>query len=397
MMLAPSPEAPGRDAGLTARMRAVAVIAAAHADAVDSGARFPAETVAALRETRLLGAMIPRDLGGEGADFAEIADLVSHLGRSCASAGMVFAMHQIKMASLVSHGAASEWHRDFLRRAARDQLLLASATTEAGVSGDVRNSVCAVVMDGPMAVIEKDASVISYADNCDAILATARRAPDAISSDQVMAVIEKGQAALTRTGGWDTLGMRGTASNGYRLAARFPAAQIFPQPFADIAAQSMLAASHILWSSLWFGIAAGALGRAQAFVKAQARRTPTGPVPGAARLAHAAAALSALKALVRDGIVRFERARCDEAELNAVAFAVAMNALKVRASTEAVAIAQEALIVAGVAGYRNDTPFSIGRHLRDLLSAPLMIANDRIMANTGAMLVMSRLDADLEG
>ena len=41
-----------------------------------------------------------------------------------------------------------------------------------------------------------------------------------------------------------------------------------------------------------------------------------------------------------------------------------------------------------MAGYKNDTPFSVGRHLRDALSGALMIANDRIHAtNAGLLLV----------
>ncbi|MGQ3356565.1 MAG: acyl-CoA dehydrogenase family protein, partial [Phreatobacter sp.] len=114
------------------------------------------------------------------------------------------------------------------------------------------------------------------------------------------------------------------------------------------------------------------------------------------RLAAAAAELAALKTIVRDGIARFETARHDEDAINSMAFAVAMNAVKVEASRRAVAIVQEALTIIGIQGYKNDNPFSVGRQLRDILSAPLMIANDRILANTATMLLMSRLDTDLE-
>ena len=60
------------------------------------------------------------------------------------------------------------------------------------------------------------------------------------------------------------------------------------------------------------------------------------------------------------------------------------------------AIVQEALTIAGIMGYKNDSPFSVGRQLRDILSAPLMIANDRVLANTANLLLMSRLDTALE-
>lgn len=379
-----------------ARAKRVAEVAAAHADAVDREGRFPREAVAAMREARLLGMMIPTHLGGEGADFAEIAQVCTVLGGACSAAGMVFAMHQIKVSSLVHHGVESDWHRAFMERLAEKQLLLGSATTEAGIGGDLRNSICSIVPDGDMVRLEKDATVISYGLDADAILATARRAPDAASSDQVMVVIEKNQASLVQTSVWDTLGMRGTTSHGFKLAATVPAAQVFPKPFAEIAAQSMLASSHLFWASLWFGIAGSALSKAQASVRAAARRMPNAVPPGAARLAAAAAELAALKTIVRDGIARFETARHDEGAINSMAFAVAMNAVKVEASRRAVAIVHEALTIIGIQGYKNDNPFSVGRQLRDILSAPLMIANDRILANTATMLLMSRLDTDLE-
>jgi acyl-CoA dehydrogenase len=381
---------------IAARAKRVAEIASAHADAVDREGRFPREAVAAMRETRLLGMMIPTHLGGDGADFAEIAQVCTVLGGACSASGMVFAMHQIKVSSLVHHGLESDWHRGFMQRLAEKQLLLGSATTEAGIGGDLRNSICSIVPDGDMVRLEKDATVISYGLDADAILATARRAPDAASSDQVMVVIEKDQASLVQTSVWDTLGMRGTTSHGFKLAASVPAAQVFPKPFAEIAAQSMLASSHLFWASLWFGIAGSALSKAQASVRAAARRMPNAIPPGAPRLAAAAAELAALKTIVRDGIARFETARHDEDAINSMAFAVAMNAVKVEASRRAVAIVQEALTIIGIQGYKNDNPFSVGRQLRDILSAPLMIANDRILANTATMLLMSRLDTDLE-
>jgi acyl-CoA dehydrogenase len=48
-----------------------------------------------------------------------------------------------------------------------------------------------------------------------------------------------------------------------------------------------------------------------------------------------------------------------------------------------------ALQACGLAGYRNDGEFSISRPLRDILSASIMINNDRILANAaGAPLLV---------
>ncbi|WP_181703368.1 acyl-CoA dehydrogenase family protein [Chthonobacter albigriseus] len=381
---------------LAERAQRVAAVASAHAGDVDLQARFPREAIDALRAERLLGIQIARELGGEGEGIGAIAEVCCALGQACAATGMIFAMHQIKVSSLVSHGEDSAWHRAFMQRLTNDQLLLASATTEAGIGGDLRNSVCAVSVSGPDAHLEKDATVISYGTHADAILITSRRAADAASSDQVMSVVEKGQYRLERTHDWDTLGMRGTCSEGFKFVADFPAEQIFPKPFAEIAAQSMLASSHILWSALWYGIAADAVARAQAFVRAAARRQPSGAAgPGPLRLAEAVNQLQAMRASVVAGIKRFEEAKSDPDALSTMSFAVAMNNLKVSTSQEVLAIVNHAMLVCGILGYKNGTPYSLGRHLRDAHSAQLMISNDRILNNLSTLLLIQKPETSL--
>ena len=76
-------------------------------------------------------------------------------------------------------------------------------------------------------------------------------------------------------------------------------------------------------------------------------------------------------------------------------FAVAMNNLKVSVSQTAVQIINHALLICGIHGYKNNTPYSVGRHLRDAHSAALMISNDRILGNTSNLLLAHRYDAGL--
>ena len=371
-------------------------VAARHAEDVDRDARFPEEAIQSLQKAALLGMTIPRDLGGDSANLAAVSDICAMLGQSCAAAGMIFAMHQIKTTSLVAHGAECEWHRSFMRRIATEQLLLASATTEGGgVGGDMRSSICAVKRDGDRFTLEKDASVISYGARADAILITARRDAEAPASDQIMAVVLKDQYRLTKTAEWNTLGMRGTCSEGFAFACDAPVAQILPKPFAEIAAQSMLATAHILWSSLWYGIAASAAQRAQNYVRAEARKKPGATPLGATRLTHATSLLSLMKSSIVAAIARFESAKRAGDELNSIGFAVDMNHLKVSASQLLNDIVRESMMICGINGYRNDSSFSLGRHVRDAFSAPLMVNNDRISGNTAALLVAHRLDPRL--
>ena len=58
---------------------------------------------------------------------------------------------------------------------------------------------------------------------------------------------------------------------------------------------------------------------------------------------------------------------------------VRANALKMQISVDAVGIAELALeMCGGVAGYSESGEYSVCRQLRDLLSARLMISNDRL-------------------
>ena len=387
------PEGVIAGASLAERVRAVVEVAAAHAEAVDRDGRFPAEACQAMREARLLGLSAPPDLGGEGVGVAEIAGVCQALGAACASAAMVFAMHHISLFNLLDCGMESGWHRELIRRNAQEQLLFASATSEVGVGGDLRQSICAAEADGEAFNLAKAAPVISYGEQADAIFATARRDPEAPSSDQVLCVLLRGQYELERVSTWDALGMRGTCSHGFRLKARAPVEQIVPRPFADIAAESMVAVSHLLWGSVWCGVASDALARAQASVIGEARKQPQTPLPSAAKLAEAFTRLQMIEAVLRDGLARWDALRGQPEVSPTMGFALAMNALKVAVSTEALQLVDEAMMICGLAGYKNTGPYSLGRHLRDIHSARLMIGNDRILAGADQMLLLQRPSA----
>jgi len=379
-----------------AAARAVGIdIAAHHACDVDVRARFPHEAFAALKERKLLGIMVPESEGGVGAGIGEVASICYALGQYCAATAMIYAMHQIQVACIVRHAARDPWHRAFLKRIADEQLLLASVTSEAGVGGDVRSSICAVEEENGRFSLAKQATVISYGDEADAILVTARRTPQSPASDQVIVVLRKQDYTLDYQHGWDPLGMRGTCSNSYRLQAEGDMAQIVPVPYADVSAQTMLPTSHLVWSSLWLGIATDAVARARAFVRAEAKKKAGAMPAGGARLAEAASLLQLMRANVVAALRQYEAALVAEDKLLSLPFTIAMNNLKTGSSQLAVQVIGQALLVCGLQGYRNDSPFSLGRHLRDAHSAALMVNNDRILANTANLMMAQREDSEL--
>jgi len=382
-------------ADLAGRTAVVAAVAAAHADAVDRAARFPYEAIAAARSQHLLGIQVPIQLGGEGAGISDVVDVCYKLGGACASTAMIYAMHQTKVALLVRHGRNSAWHQRLLRRLCAEQLLLASSTTEGQGGGDVRKSIAPIESRDGRITLERNATVISYGEEADGIVTTARRSSEASASDQVLVVFLKQDYTLDRLVGWDTLGMRGTCSSGFKLRTSGDSEQILPESYEKIHPQTMMPVAHLTWSGAWAGIAAGAVERARLFIRDAARRSNGQLPPGAAHLTRANASLRTLRASVASALQRFERVAEDEQALESVDFQTAMNLLKVNASELAVATVMGALQACGLTGYRNDGEFSIGRHLRDVLSSPIMINNDRILANVATASMLSGVPASL--
>jgi len=379
------------------RARAAAAVAAAHAADVDAAARFPSEAFAEIRKQRLLGMAVPAALEGEGASLTELSEVCFQLGQACASTGLIFAMHQVKVGCLFRHTQGSAAIERILRQIARDELLLASSTTEGQAGGNVRASEAAVEHAGDLVTLERKATVISYGQQADGIVTTARRAADAAASDQVLLVLLKKDYTLERLQSWDTLGMRGTDSQGFTLRARAPAQQILPEPYERIHAQTMVPFAHLLWGSVWAGIAAAATTKAQAFMRNALRQSGGQMPPGAPHFTEAASTLRTLRGVLSSALRSYQAAMSDEKSVTALDFQAMITLTKVQVSELAVKTVLAALRACGLSGFRNDTEVSIGRHLRDVLSAPLMINNDRILQNLGMSSVMTPLPATLHG
>ncbi|ROP65862.1 acyl-CoA dehydrogenase family protein [Curtobacterium sp. ZW137] len=380
------------------RAAAVAAIGAQFADEVDRDARPPREAIAAMREYGLLAAAVPADLGGEGATVSELSAIATELGRACAATGMVFAMHHGQAMALWRHGGDGAGVLA-MTEAVRNGALVASATTEKGVGGDARRSTCAIEPeanepDGPDGEtgrirLRKDAPVISYATEADAVFVTARRDPDAPASDQRLVVCWTADTVLSQTSTWDTMGLRGTCSNGWVLDASTTVDAVFRDDYAMISAHTVLPVSHVLWASVWLGIAASAAERARAAVRKQARASVGSTPPGALRLAELLVDLQALADTVRHAAERYDGIADDPEALESSAHALAANALKIAASERVTDLVTKAMRIVGIAGYAATGPMSIARHLRDAHGAAVMVSNDRLLQNDAGLAIMT--------
>jgi acyl-CoA dehydrogenase len=115
-------------------------------------------------------------------------------------------------------------------------------------------------------------------------------------------------------------------------------------------------------------------------------------VPAAHSLSRVMSELAMLRAEVHSGLADLVAwsEEPDRERLGTIASVLRFNNLKLAASEQAPRICTAVLEVIGIMAYKNDSPFGVGRHLRDALSARLMVANERIHATDAGLLMISK-------
>ena len=378
------------DAKFLQQVREIAdEVAAKYAGDVDVNARFPKESIDALKEIGALSAFLSTELGGRGVSFEALAEACFILGKRCGASAMVFAMHQIQVVTLARHAAEQPFFNDHLRRLAAEQRLVASVTSEVGTGGDMGSSIAAVTELQDGFSFTKQAPTVLYGAYADDLLTTVRRSQDSEANDQVIVLTRSDQHKLDPQGTWDPFGMRGTCSPGYVVSADFCPNRWSSPVLGNRCAVDGADLAHPVVAFV-AGIATDAFDRSRAFVRAAAKRTPGVTPPAAHKLSIVMGELQLLRGEVKAGLADYTEHFDDPEWLMTMAAALRFNNLKIAASEQVSRICQGAMAVSGIVGYKNDTPFAVGRHLRDSMSACLMIANDRIHATNASLLLIAK-------
>ena len=342
-----------------------------------------------------MAAGLPRDCGGLGCTVSELAQMCSELGKGCASTGLIFAMHQVQALCVARHSTSSAFLQALVKQMAKEQWLLASATSEVGIDGDIRSSIAALDCANGQASLQKYCSTISYGQSAQAIVATARRDGSAPRSDQRVLVVKAGDCVLEQTGPWDTLGFRGTCGPPFKLTARTSIDHILPEPFRVVSTRTMQPCSHLLWSAVWLGVAADAVAVACRHVRNVATKFPDCSPFSADRVVQARADLETMTALIMEAAREYDRLSMGAPEHGdepSLAYAMRLNNLKVTTSTLVASLCGECLRACGLSGYSNASTSSLGRHVRDALGAAVMISNDRLLATNRELLLVCEDD-----
>ncbi|NUT94647.1 MAG: acyl-CoA/acyl-ACP dehydrogenase [Saccharothrix sp.] len=366
----------------------VLAVVADEAAGADAEARFPVRSLEALRLSGLLGLVVPGTHGGMGGGYAEMVDVTQRLAREDMSVAMVFAMHCQQAATLVRHAGPS-LRDEVLPALGRGELYLGSVTTERGKGGHLLVSESATTGDDEVLRVDRDAPIVTGGEHADAYLITAL-APGATSPSQVSLVYaRRDQLDVSVLGGWDPLGMRATHSVPMRLTGAVPVTQVVGSPggFRDIVTTTFGPLAHLGWAAAWLGTAAGALSRVVGHIRSPEGRKQFDTESDLllTRLASVRGRLEVVNALLRQTL----GAVADSADLSAPPVRMLINTLKVQAASQCFEAVDQLVEVVGLRhGYLRGSALGLERAFRDLRSASLNYANDRLRLANGVAVLL---------
>src|SRR5690242_20357401 len=179
----------------------------------DADETFVTEGYALLKEEGFFKALVPAELGGGGAEYAEICHAVRRIAASCGATALAFSMHSHLVAA-----AAWRWRHQnaptdgLLKRVAAENLILVSS----GGSDWLKSAGIATKTEGGYLI---DARKI-FSSGCPAgdLLVTSAVYDDPETGPTVLhfAVPLKGEG-VTLLDTWHVLGMRGSGSHDVEL------------------------------------------------------------------------------------------------------------------------------------------------------------------------------------
>lgn len=246
------------DQELVARAAAVGVEIATHAARHDTDGTFVDEGLRCLRDAGLLALGVPAELGGLGATVRQVTMVQRELARHCGSTALATSMHQhVVLFTAWRHRRDMPGAEATLRRVADDGIVLVST----GGADFTRPRGEATKVDGGYLVSGR--KVFASQSSAGTVLSTMFAFDDPGQGRRVlnMAVPVAGDG-VTILDNWDTLGMRGTASNDILLDGVFvPDERVLAnRPFGviDPALQVIASIAMPIISGVYLGVAEAA-------------------------------------------------------------------------------------------------------------------------------------------
>jgi len=219
-------ERTGTTADLIDTARALAKSFAEGAASHDSSDAFVAENYARLKDTGLISAGVPAELGGGGAEIRALCEALRIIGGACGSTGLALSMHAHQVAI-----PAWRWHHQdsarpmvepLLRRVANENLVLLSS----GGSDWIGGSGKAERVEGGYRITAR--KVFSSGAPAGDILMTGAISEEGGERTVLHFGVPMNAPEVTVLDTWRTMGMRGTGSHDVQIDGLFIADDKIP-------------------------------------------------------------------------------------------------------------------------------------------------------------------------
>ena len=182
---------------------------AERADRCDANDTFVAENFAELKRRGVLAAGVPAELGGGGASYPELCEMLRVLAQYCGSTALTLSMHTHPLATIVWR-----WRRDpapverILRRVVDERLQLVTSGASDWLDG---SGVARRVADGWRVTARK--RFASGSPTGDLLMTTAMDVELGPEPAVLHFALPLAAAGMSVQDNWRTLGMRGTGSH----------------------------------------------------------------------------------------------------------------------------------------------------------------------------------------
>jgi acyl-CoA dehydrogenase len=268
-------------------------------------------------------------------------------------------------------------------------------TTEPGKGGRLLAANAGLSEDGELLSLERQAPVVTGGAHAGGFLITMRDTAEAAATQVTLLYADRSELTVEPIGCWDSMGMRGTESHGYRLAGVLGADSVIGERggFRRIAVETLIPVSHLGWSACWLGAAHGATAEVVSAIRSE--RRPSGVDPGSPlhleRLGRIRMELELAGAYLGQVTGEVLLRRSAGLSLDDPATQIHLNTVKVATAELAFSVVDRLMKLVGLStGYLRTSSVPIERYFRDLRSATLNNADDRLVVSTGSLSLLDR-------
>ncbi|MGK3995476.1 acyl-CoA dehydrogenase family protein [Sorangium sp. So ce1024] len=223
----------------------------------------PKEERDALRRSGLLSLSVPADLGGWGAPWPVVLEVVRRIARADSAIAHVFGFHHLMLATLTLFGSAAQARR-----------LHADTVASRWFWGNALNPLdtrARLVRRGDALVVRGAKSFCSGAGDSDMLIVSAI---DDATSKLVVAAVPTGRPGIRVLGDWDNMGQRQTDSGTVELddvEVRADELLTTPGPLGSTFASLRPCLAQLVLANVYLGIAEGAFEEARRYTRARRR------------------------------------------------------------------------------------------------------------------------------